>query len=83
MTKKGGNGPIHIIMVDVITGEEKDLTALSNPGDNNDIDGLLEWSSDGKLLIFWHLNRTTNTPKIKSLRKKLLIDSIAHRFFRN
>jgi len=40
----------HIILVDVETGKEKDLSA------KNTCDGVAEWSSDGKLLLFWHVN---------------------------
>jgi hypothetical protein len=40
-----------IVIVDVATGEE---TNLSGP---RPVDAVPEWSSDGKLLIFWHVNR--------------------------
>ena len=39
-----------IFVVDVNTGKEIDLS-----GPNN-IDTLPDWSSDGKLLLFWHIN---------------------------
>jgi Tol biopolymer transport system component len=38
----------HVVMFDTKSGEEKDLSA---PGT---FDGVPEWSSDGKLLIYWH-----------------------------
>ena len=38
--------------MDIKTGVEKNL---SEPGNKN-LDAMPEWSSDGKLLIFWHLN---------------------------
>jgi len=40
-----------IFVVDVATGHERDL---SGPGS---IDGLPDWSSDGRLLLFWHVNK--------------------------
>jgi Tol biopolymer transport system component len=46
----------HIVVVDVATGQEKDLSA------DKVTEGLPEWSSDGKLLLFWHADR-------KQLRK--------------
>lgn len=51
--KKGQKGDVHIIVTDIKTGEEKDL---SIPGNDN-WDAMPEWSSDGKLLVFWHVNR--------------------------
>jgi len=55
MRFKKGMSPIDgvdIIVVDIKTGTEK---ILSKPGNKN-LDAMPEWSSDGKLLIFWHLN---------------------------
>ncbi|MHC4115779.1 MAG: TolB family protein [Planctomycetota bacterium] len=40
----------HIIVVNVNSGEEKDLS----PGGT--VDAMPEWSSDGKLLVFWHVD---------------------------
>ena len=40
----------HLVVVDLKTGKEKDL---SPP---NVIEGVAEWSPDGKLLVFWHFN---------------------------
>lgn len=40
----------HVVVVDIATGKERDLT---KPGAT---DGLPEWSSDSRLLIFWHAN---------------------------
>ncbi|MEZ5843970.1 MAG: hypothetical protein R3D27_09570 [Hyphomicrobiaceae bacterium] len=40
----------HSIVVDVATGRERDLTP---PGG---VDGVPEWSSDGQLIIFWHVD---------------------------
>jgi Tol biopolymer transport system component len=41
----------HVVVVDTRTGEERDLSA----GDA--VDAVPEWSSDGRLLLFWHVNR--------------------------
>ena len=46
----------HIIIVDVKTGQERDISKGVT------CDAMPEWSSDGKLLIFWHADR-------KNLRK--------------
>lgn len=62
VTKDEQKGPVHVIVVDIKTGAETDLTALSQPDENNNLDSFPEWSSDGKLLVFWHINR-------KDLRK--------------
>ncbi|MHC4532315.1 MAG: TolB family protein [Planctomycetota bacterium] len=43
---------VQIIVADIQTGTEKNLSV---PGSRN-IDAMPEWSSDGKLLVFWHLN---------------------------
>lgn len=43
-----GDDNWHIVVVDVETGQEKDLSAPVV------MDGNPEWSSDGKLLIFWY-----------------------------
>jgi Tol biopolymer transport system component len=40
----------HIVIVDVQSGKEHDLSAPEA------VDGVPEWSGDGKLLIFWHVN---------------------------
>ncbi|MFQ5511446.1 MAG: TolB family protein [Candidatus Krumholzibacteriia bacterium] len=40
----------HIIVVDLKTGKEADLTK------HDGVDGVPEWSSDGRLLIFWHID---------------------------
>jgi Tol biopolymer transport system component len=40
-----------MFVVDVATGQEKELSA------NEVTEGLPEWSSDGKLLMFWHADR--------------------------
>ena len=41
----------HIIVVDVKSGVETDLSP------SNVLEGVAEWSSDGKVLVFFHLNR--------------------------
>ncbi len=46
-------GKVDVIVVDLKAGKE---TNLSPPGSTN-IDALPEWSSDGKRLVFWHLDR--------------------------
>lgn len=51
----------HTIVVDLKTGEEKDI---SPPGT---IDGVAEWSSDGKLLVLWQLNMAQRLEKVRSL----------------
>ncbi len=40
----------HIVMIDLATKEERDLSAEKT------VDGVPEWSSDGKKLIFWHVD---------------------------
>ncbi|TVR99173.1 MAG: hypothetical protein EA406_04185 [Rhodospirillales bacterium] len=40
----------HVIVVDLATGTERSLT---RPGG---VDAVPEWSSDGRLLIFWHVD---------------------------
>jgi Tol biopolymer transport system component len=40
----------HIIVIDIGTGAERDLS------DPEKADAVPEWSSDGKLLIFWHVD---------------------------
>lgn len=49
--KGNPRGRVHIIVADLKTGDEKDLSGSGEKGR----DGLPEWSSDGKLLIYWHL----------------------------
>lgn len=44
----------HIIVIDVNTGEEKDLTGV----DAQSIEVMPEWSSDGNLLVFWQTHPT-------------------------
>ncbi len=46
----------HIHIVDVKTGEEKDLSAARIPLGCPALDAMPEWSSDGKLLIYWHID---------------------------
>jgi len=40
----------HAILIDLESGEERDLSA------EKAVDGVPEWSSDGKKLIFWHVD---------------------------
>jgi Tol biopolymer transport system component len=40
----------HTVVVDLATNKERDLSAPEA------VDGVPEWSSDGRLLIFWHVN---------------------------
>jgi Tol biopolymer transport system component len=40
----------HTVVVDLASGKERDLSAPDA------VDGVPEWSSDGRLLIFWHVN---------------------------
>jgi Tol biopolymer transport system component len=40
----------HLIIVDLQTGRERDISAPEA------VDAMPEWSSDGKLLIFWHVD---------------------------
>ena len=51
--KKGMKGEINLIVTDINTGAESNLSV---PASNN-WDAMPEWSSDGKRLIFWHVNR--------------------------
>lgn len=41
----------HIIVMDLKTGKERDLSAAKT------VDGLPDWSSDNRLLMFWHADR--------------------------
>jgi len=50
--KKGGTGDVYIIVTDIKTGVEKNLSVQGK----GNLDAMPEWSSDGKLLVFWHLN---------------------------
>lgn len=45
-------GAWHTFVADAKTGREQDLTARVHSG----MDGVPEWSSDGRLLIFWHVD---------------------------
>jgi len=47
-TRHIGKANLHTIVVDIETGEEKDLSKGLT------CDVMPEWSSDGKLLVFWH-----------------------------
>jgi dipeptidyl aminopeptidase/acylaminoacyl peptidase len=50
-TMRHSGGPHwHIIVIDIGTGVERDLS------DPEKADAVPEWSSDGKLLIFWHVD---------------------------
>jgi len=49
------------ILVDLKTGEEKNLSP------SGAIDGMAEWSSDGKLLVLWQLNMAEAIKKVMSL----------------
>lgn len=40
----------HIVVVNTNTGEERDLSP------SQAVDAVPEWSSDGRLLLFWHVN---------------------------
>lgn len=58
----------HIFVVDVETGEEIDLSKNYIPHGYKAADAMPEWSSDGKLLVFWNLdleNGRTDLYKIK------------------
>jgi Tol biopolymer transport system component len=46
------DGAWHTFVVDVHSGREEDLAAHVRSG----MDGVPEWSSDGRLLIFWHVD---------------------------
>ncbi len=43
----------HVAVVDVESGEEKDISPSKT------VDSVAEWSSDGKLLVFWHVDVKT------------------------
>jgi len=49
-----GKGVFHIVVADVKTGEEKDLSAPYLKPGATVADCLPGWSSDGRLIIFWH-----------------------------
>lgn len=51
----------HTIVVDLKTGKEKDI---SPPGT---VDGVAEWSSDGKSLVLWQFNMAERIRLVKSL----------------
>jgi dipeptidyl aminopeptidase/acylaminoacyl peptidase len=57
----------HTIIVDIKTGKEKDI---SPP---NVIEGIPEWSSDGKLLVFWQLGMLARIREVKALPKGALL----------
>lgn len=46
----------HIVVVDIETGKEKDISSRYISDKAIAADGMAEWSSDGKLLIIWHAN---------------------------
>jgi Tol biopolymer transport system component len=49
----------HIVVYNLNSGKERDLSLEMDGGD---ADAVPEWSSDGKLLLFWHVN-------LKNMRK--------------
>ena len=49
-TRHFGNGNFHNIVLNLATGKEKDLSVAVT------VDVMPEWSSDGRLLTFWHVN---------------------------
>ncbi|KHE93322.1 MAG: PD40 domain-containing protein [Candidatus Scalindua rubra] len=55
-TRHFGKGNYHNCVVDLETGEEKDFSSPTT------VDVMPEWSSDGKLLIYWHVD-------MKNIRK--------------
>lgn len=55
-TRHMGNGSFHTMVMDLASGREQDL---SQPGA---VDVMPEWSSDGRLLVYWHVD-------LKNLRK--------------
>lgn len=50
---KGPNGGVDIMSVDIVTGKE----TLLSERNNKNLDGVPEWSSDGRLIIYWHIDR--------------------------
>lgn len=56
-------GAFHIIVIDVATGEEKNLTINYFPEMPKTAEGVADWSSDGKLLIFRHIAMKHDGPK--------------------
>ncbi len=55
-TRHFGKGSFHNCIVDLETGEEKDLSRSTT------VDVMPEWSSDGRLLMYWHVD-------LKNIRK--------------
>jgi Tol biopolymer transport system component len=47
------NGKVILVSKNLRTGVE---TVLSEPS-NDDLDGMPEWSSDGRLILYWHIDR--------------------------
>jgi Tol biopolymer transport system component len=50
--KKRAGGAVDIIVVDTKTGREVNVSGAGN----TKMDGLPEWSSDGKRLVYWHID---------------------------
>ena len=48
-------GAFHVVLVNVASGMETDLTGPLFPERNLTAEGVAAWSSDGKLLIFRHI----------------------------
>ncbi len=58
----------HIHIVDVKTGQEKDLSAEYIPLGYPAMDAMPEWSSDGRLLIFWYVDQKTNQKDLYTMK---------------
>ncbi len=58
----------HIYVVDVETGEEKDLSAAYIPLGYPAVDAMPEWSSDGKLLIYWYVDLKINQRDLYTMK---------------
>ncbi|MBU0547565.1 MAG: hypothetical protein KJ710_00380 [Candidatus Omnitrophica bacterium] len=56
-------GAFHIVIIDVNKGKEIDLTEADFPKMLQTAEGVADWSSDGKLLIFRHIAMQYDGPK--------------------
>ena len=63
-----GRGLWHTFVIDLATGEEKDLSAGFIKDSKWEMEGIPEWSSDGKLLVVWHTDLRTNERDFYTMR---------------
>lgn len=56
-------GAFHVVVVDIASGKETDLTEPLFPQRERTAEGVAPWSSDGKLLIFRHIALPQEGPR--------------------